>query len=132
MQAPTKLLSKAALWAVGAIGAAVVVLMMLYYRDSSQQLEKDLQRVTNELVATEDRLDKALTDNALIMAQVASGEKAKADSRSKTDESIKALGDSGRSSPLDGNTIRVLQQRSNEVRKAASERTGAPSNPGSP
>lgn len=132
MQAPTKLLSKAALWAVGAIGAAVVVLMMLYYRDSSQQLEKDLQRVTNELVATEDRLDKALTDNALIMAQVASGEKAKADSRSKTDESIKALGDSGRSSPLDGNTIRVLQQRSSEVRKAASERTGAPSNPGSP
>lgn len=132
MQAPTKLLSKAALWAVGAIGAAVVVLMMLYYRDSSQQLEKDLQRVTNELVATEDRLDKALTDNALIMAQVASGEKAKANSRSKTDESIKALGDSGRSSPLDGNTIRVLQQRSNEVRKAASERTGAPSNPGSP
>lgn len=132
MQTPTKLLSKAALWAVGAIGAAVVVLMMLYYRDASQQLEKDLQRVTNELVATEDRLDKALTDNALIMAQVASGEKAKANSRSKTDESIKALGDSGRSSPLDGNTIRVLQQRSNEVRKAASERTGAPSNPGSP
>lgn len=132
MQTPTQLIKKVAIWAVGAVGAVVVVLMMLYYRDESQQLEKDLKRVTNELVATESKLDKALTDNALIMAQVASGEKAKANSRSKTDESIKALGDSGRGSPLDGNIIRVLQQRSNEVRKAASERAGAPSNPGSP